>query len=88
MSDTIITIRDASVRFNLAMQQQMSLKDHVKRLLKKELRFQEFLQDRHLLSQLLGHGVARRLVAVVHLMAEGRLLPVKGHGDGVRLGLF
>ena len=34
MSDTIITIRDASVRFNLAMQQQMSLKDHMKRLLK------------------------------------------------------
>ena len=48
MSDTIITIRDASVRFNLAMQQQMSLKDHMKRLLKKELRFQEFFALRHI----------------------------------------
>ena len=48
MSDTIITIRDASVRFNLAMQRQMSLKDHVVRLIKKDRRFQEFFALRHI----------------------------------------
>ncbi len=48
MSDTIITIRDASVRFNLAMQRHMSLGNHVARLLKKELRFQEFFALRHI----------------------------------------
>ena len=48
MSDTIITIRDASVRFNLAMQKQMSLKDQVVRLLKKDRRFQEFFALRHI----------------------------------------
>jgi lipopolysaccharide transport system ATP-binding protein len=48
MSDTIITIRDAAVRFNLAMQRNMSLGEHVKRLLKKDLRFQEFFALRHI----------------------------------------
>ena len=48
MSDTIITIRDAGVRFNLSMQKQMSLKDHIVRLMKKELRFQEFFALRHI----------------------------------------
>lgn len=48
MSDTIITIRDASVRFNLAMQRQMSLKDYVARLVKKDCRFQEFFALRHI----------------------------------------
>ena len=48
MSDTIITIRDASVRFNLAMQRQMSLKDQVARLIRKDLRFQEFFALKHI----------------------------------------
>ncbi len=48
MSDTIITIRDASVRFNLAMQRNMSLKDHIVRLVKKDSRFQEFFALRHI----------------------------------------
>jgi len=48
MSDTIITIRDASVRFNLAMQRRMSLKDYAARLLKKDMRFQEFFALRHI----------------------------------------
>ncbi len=48
MSDNIITVRDASVRFNLAMQRQMSMKDHVIRLLKKDWRFQEFFALKHI----------------------------------------
>ena len=48
MSDTIITIRDASVRFNLAMQRQMSLKDQLMRLVRKDLRFQEFFALKHI----------------------------------------
>ncbi len=48
MSDVIIRLRDASVRFNLAMQKEMSVKDQIARLLKKELRFQEFFALRHI----------------------------------------
>ena len=48
MSDTIISIRDASVRFNLAMQRQMSLKDYAMRLVRKDLRFQEFFALKHI----------------------------------------
>ena len=48
MSDIIITLKDASVRFNLAMQRQMSMKDHVIRLLKKDWRFQEFFALKHI----------------------------------------
>ena len=48
MSDKIITVRDAAVRFNLAMQQQMSLKDQLARILKKGKRFQEFFALRHI----------------------------------------
>lgn len=48
MNDIIITIKDASVRFNLAMQRQMSLKDQVARLLRKNQRFQEFFALRHI----------------------------------------
>ena len=48
MSNTIITIKDASVRFNLAMQRQLSLKEHLVKLLKKDLRFQEFFALRHI----------------------------------------
>ena len=48
MSDKIIKIRDAAVRFNLSMQRQMSLKDYAVRLLRKEQRFQEFFALRHI----------------------------------------
>lgn len=47
MSDVVIRVEHASVRFNLAKQQQTGLKDYIKRLLHRELLFQEFfaLQD-------------------------------------------
>lgn len=48
MSDTIITIRDASVRFNLAMQRQMSMKDQIARLIRKDRWFQEFFALKHI----------------------------------------
>ena len=48
MSDIIITIRDASVRFNLAMQRQMSLKDQISRLIRKDRWFQEFFALKHI----------------------------------------
>ena len=48
MSKTIITVRDASVRFNLAMQQQMSLKQHAARLLRRNRQIQEFFALRHI----------------------------------------
>ena len=48
MSENIITIRDASVRFNLAMQKQRSLKEFVGSLRRKDLRFQEFFALKHI----------------------------------------
>lgn len=48
MSDNIIMIRDASVRFNLAMQRQMSMKDQVMRLIRKDRRIQEFFALKHI----------------------------------------
>jgi lipopolysaccharide transport system ATP-binding protein len=48
MSETIITIRDASVRFNLAMQKQRSLKEYVARIRRRDLRFQEFFALKHI----------------------------------------
>lgn len=42
MSEPIIIVKDASVRFNLAKQQQNSLSSYIKRLLRHELLFQEF----------------------------------------------
>ena len=48
MSETIIKIQDASVRFNLAMQKQTSLKDYVSRIRRRDLRFQEFFALRHI----------------------------------------
>ena len=48
MSDIIITVKDASVRFNLAMQRQMSLKDQVARLVRRDRWFQEFFALRHI----------------------------------------
>lgn len=48
MSDIIITVRDASVRFNLAMQRQMSMKDQVMRLIRRNQRFQEFFALKHI----------------------------------------
>ena len=49
---------------------------------------QQLFQHRHLLGQLLGHALAGGLVAVVHLVAEGGGLQVKGDGHLVRLDLF
>ena len=48
MSDIIITIKDASVRFNLAMQRQMSLKDQIARLVRRDRWFQEFFALKHI----------------------------------------
>ncbi len=48
MNDNIIMIRDASVRFNLAMQRQMSMKDQVMRLIRKDRRIQEFFALKHI----------------------------------------
>ena len=48
---------------------------------------QQFLQDRHLLGQLVRHGVAGALVAVIHFVAEGGVLQIEGHGHLVGLAL-
>ena len=48
MSENIILIRDAAVRFNLAMQKEWSMRDYVDKLLHKEKRFQEFFALRHI----------------------------------------
>lgn len=48
MSEPIIEIKDASVRFNLAMQKNQGLKSYFKRLVKRELLFQEFLALQHI----------------------------------------
>ena len=42
MSEPIITISNASIRFNLAMQKQMGLGEYFRTILKRERRFQEF----------------------------------------------
>lgn len=42
MESPIIEVKHASIRFNLAMQRQQGLGDYVKRLIKRELLFQEF----------------------------------------------
>ena len=49
---------------------------------------EDLLQHRHLLGQLVRHTVAGGLVALVHLVAEGGGLQVKGHGHFVGLGLL
>ena len=46
---------------------------------------ENLFHQRHLHCQLLGHRMARRLVAVVSLMAEGRCLEIKCHAKRVRL---
>lgn len=48
MSDTIITLRDVSVRFNLAIQKQRSLGDYLASLRRKDLLFQEFFALKHI----------------------------------------
>lgn len=48
MSEMIIRIRDASVRFNLAMQKQRTLKDYLVAARRKEMRFQEFFALKHI----------------------------------------
>ena len=49
---------------------------------------QGFLQQRHLLCQLLRHGVARCLIIGVGQMAEGRLFAVKADAERLRLLLL
>ena len=48
MSENIITIRNASVRFNLAMQKQRTLKEYLAAVRRKDLRFQEFFALKHI----------------------------------------
>lgn len=48
MNENIITIRDASVRFNLAMQKQRSLKEYLGSIRRRDLRFQEFFALKHI----------------------------------------
>ena len=49
-------------------------------------RVEHILEHRHLHGELLGHGVARGLIALVFQVAERRLAAVEG--DAQRLGLF
>ncbi len=51
MSENIITVQDASVRFNLAMQKKHTLKEHLMAIRRKDLRFQEFFALRHISLQ-------------------------------------
>ena len=46
---------------------------------------QERFQDRHLHRQVVGHGFSRRLILVVHFMAERRRLQVKRYDQPVGL---
>ena len=48
---------------------------------------EQFFQDGHLLGQLVRHGVAGALVAVIHFVAEGGVLQIEGHGHLVGLTL-
>ena len=48
MSDIIISIKDASVRFNLDMQKETGLKDYISRIIHKDRRFQEFYALKHI----------------------------------------
>jgi len=45
---------------------------------------QRFLQKRHLHGQLLRHRLALGLVALVHLVPEGRRGQVEGHAERIR----
>ena len=49
---------------------------------------QQLLEHRHLLCQLLGHGVAGGLVAIVHFMPEGGGFQIKSHSHLIRLALL
>ena len=49
---------------------------------------QKFLEHRHLLGQLFRHAVTGGFVAIIHFVAEGGGLQVKGHSHFVGLGLL
>ena len=49
---------------------------------------QQLLEHRHLLGQLFGHAVAGGFVAIIHFVAEGGGLQVKGHGHLVGFTLL
>ena len=49
---------------------------------------QKFLEHRHLLGQLFGHAMAGGLVAIVHFVAEGGSLQVKGNSHLVGFALL
>ena len=46
---------------------------------------EQFFQHPHLHGEIVGHRLARRLIPVVQLMAEGRRLQVEGHDQLVRI---
>ena len=48
MSDTIIRVQDASVRFNLGMQKQGGMKEYLQSMFRKGRHFQEFFALRHI----------------------------------------
>ena len=50
-------------------------------------RLKQLLEHGHLLRKLIGHTLSRRLVAAVHLVAEGRLLDIKSDRHRLRLTL-
>ncbi|MBQ9299664.1 MAG: ABC transporter ATP-binding protein [Clostridia bacterium] len=57
MSREIIRVEDASVRFNLAMQKNVGIKEYVSKALHRELFFQEFFALRHIdLSVMAGES--------------------------------
>ena len=49
---------------------------------------EHLLEDRHLLVQLLGHGLSGALISIIHFMPEGRRLDVEGHRQIIRLFLI
>ena len=49
---------------------------------------QHILHHRHLLAQLLRHGLSRSLICLIHLVPEGRRMDVERYREIIRLFLF